>query len=238
MNTSKIESTSGFTDRALPDIEREQNQASCSHRVHTTDCHSGVPANNLPTHRSKFEEWRSRNPRRVWHDFPRLIILYCLLLGGLVIFPALHMYHLAELPTMTDATGSVVTGGIFWRLLCYVCLLLLFVISCASHRIFGLVSELFLYLWAAEMVVGGIIWVAVSNEPGSKTSKGCRGDVCLSNVMFYASVVTLIFIANITVVAGVLIVSNDEDGWDFHGEIVGLRDIVRAKWQGYRSSSS
>lgn len=135
---------------------------------------------DLPTPRSGFDKYyHDEDPLHAWYHFPRLIALFCLLLCALVIFPLLYMHRLTELPmdTVTDTTGSVYTGGILWRLTCFVCLILLLIIVVASSATLGGNGFCFLFaLGLVETFVGVIVWEAVSSEPTLETDKGCEGD--------------------------------------------------------------
>lgn len=150
------------------------------------------------------------------------------------------MHHLTELPTgsVTDATASVYTGGILWRLSCAVCLIFLSIVCVASSL--TLEDEGFEGFWAlgmAEVVVGTFVWAVVVSEPTLETDKGClgKGDLCLSNIMFYASLFALIAFANVAFMFGVFWWNDDHAEWELRREVVGPRDLIRWSWQGYRN---
>lgn len=147
------------------------------------------------------------------------------------------MHHLTELPmdTVTDTTGILCTGGILWRLTCYMCVLLLSIIGIASSATLGLSGAAFLFaLGTIEALFGFIVYAAVSSEPTLETDKGRQGDLCLSNNMLNLSLFALIVFANLAFVLGAFWWSDEEGGWGLRGEILGLRDLVRSGWQGYR----
>ena len=164
---------------------------------------------DLPTPRSGFDKYyHDEDPLHAWHHFGRLIALSCLLLCALVIFPSLYMHRLTELPmpmdTVPDATGSLYTGGILWRLTCYVCLICVSITVVASCTTLGCNGSGFLVaLGTVESIVALIVWGAVSSEPTLETDKGCEGDLCLSNGMFTLSLFALIVFADVAFVLGV-----------------------------------
>lgn len=150
------------------------------------------------------------------------------------------MHHLTELPmdAVTDATGSVYTGGILWRLTCIVCLIFLLLISMLSPATLGGEGyTLCIFLGLAEFVVAFIVWGAVSSEPTLETDEGCvgKGDLCVSHGMFYASLFAQIVFANVACVFGLLWWHHEEDVWELRREIVGLRDLIRSRWQADRN---
>ena len=190
---------------------------------------------DLSTQLSDFEKYyHDEDPLHAWHHFPRLIALSCLLLFGLLIFPSLYMHRLTEVPVeaVTDTTGSLYTGGIIWRLTCFVCLILLVIIGFASLVTLEIHGVAFLLaLWTVEIIVGVVVYAAVSSEPTSETDKGCEGDLCLSNAMFECSLLALIDFADVAFVFGAFLWSDEHDGWGLRREILGLRDLVRSGWQ-------
>ena len=140
--------------------------------------------------------------------------------------------------TVTDVTGSVYTGGIFWRLTCTVCLIFLSITSILSPATLGVEGyALFFILGMVELVVSLIVWDAVSSEPTLETDTGCsgKGDLCLSHGMFYASLFAQIVFAHIACILGAFWLIDKQDGWKLRREIVGLRDLVRSGWQRYRT---
>lgn len=143
------------------------------------------------------------------------------------------MHYLTQLQpdTVADATGSVYTGGILWRLTCTVCFILLSKTSIASPAALGEnVYALFFSIGLAEFVVGFIVWEAVSEEPNLETDKGC--DLCLSHRLFYASLFAQKAFANIACIFVAFWWTDKEDGWGLRREIVGLRDLIGSRWQG------